>query len=141
VAWKAVTAIRRIPFAGALNFRDVGGYSTSGGGQTRAGAVYRSDSLHYLTPDDLPAFDVLGIRAIYDLRGAHELRQRPGPREHFHLELPNRNPVGAATYAQLRTRLDGEQGLLADYLKMLAGAAPVFGDLFSRLADSGDFPR
>jgi protein-tyrosine phosphatase len=139
VAWKAVK-VRRIPFAGALNFRDIGGYSTSGAGQTRAGAVYRSDSLHYLTPDDLPAFDALGIRAIYDLRRADELRQRPGPREHFHLELPNRNPVGEARYAQLRTRLDGEQWLLADYLGMLAGAAPVFGDIFSRLADSGRLP-
>ncbi len=132
--------IRRIPFAGALNFRDIGGYRTSGGGRTRAGTVYRSDSLHYLTPDDLPAFDALGIKAIYDLRRADELRQRPGPREHLHLELPNRNPVGEATYAQLRTRLDGEQWLLADYLGMLADAAPVFGDLFLRLADSGRLP-
>ncbi len=65
---------RRIPFAGALNFRDIGGYPTKNGGHTRSSAVYRSDSLHYLTPQDLPAFDALGIEAIYDLRRASELR-------------------------------------------------------------------
>ena len=67
-AWEAIKVIRRIPFAGALNFRDIGGYPTGTEGRTRWGAVYRSDSLSFLTPDDLPAFDALGIKAIYDLR-------------------------------------------------------------------------
>jgi len=41
--------IRRIPFQGALNFRDIGGYLAPGGFQTRWGLIYRSDSLHFLT--------------------------------------------------------------------------------------------
>jgi protein tyrosine/serine phosphatase len=64
--------IRRLPFAGALNFRDIGGYPSGHGGLTRWGAVYRSDSLHYLTEDDLPAFDALDVKTIYDLRRASE---------------------------------------------------------------------
>jgi protein-tyrosine phosphatase len=78
--WEAITVIRRIPFAGALNFRDIGGYPAGDGGRTRWGAVYRSDSLSFLTPDDLPAFDALGVKAIYDLRRSGEIAAHPGPR-------------------------------------------------------------
>lgn len=71
--WQAAEVIRRVPFAGALNFRDIGGYPTPNGGQTRWGVVYRSDALHYMTPADLPVFDSLGVKAIYDLRRADHL--------------------------------------------------------------------
>jgi len=132
--------IRRIPFAGALNFRDIGGYPTGNGGRTRWGAVYRSDSLSFLTPDDLPAFDALGIKAIYDLRRSREIALHPGPREHVHIELPNRNPLDDGEPAALVTRRDGERWLLADYRGMLASAAATFGELFSRLAEPGRLP-
>jgi protein-tyrosine phosphatase len=132
--------MRRLPFAGALNFRDIGGYPASNGGMTRWGAVYRSDSLHYLTPEDLPVFDALSIKAIYDLRRTDELTRFPGPREHVHLELRGRIPQSEAESAALKTRLDGEQWLLADYRGMLAGAAETFGYLFSRLADPERLP-
>jgi protein-tyrosine phosphatase len=131
---------RRVPFAGALNFRDIGGYPADGGGQTRWGVVYRSDSLHFLTPDDLPVFDALDIRAIYDLRRSTELARYPGPREHVHVELRHRDPLDPGESAGLATRLDGERWLLADYRGMLADAATSFGELFSRLADPGRLP-
>jgi hypothetical protein len=115
--------IRRIPFAGALNFRDIGGYPTGNGGLTRWGAVYRSDSLSFLTPEDLPAFDALGIKAIYDLRRSREIALHPGPREHVHIELANRNPLDDGEPAALVTRRDGERWLLADCCGMLASAA------------------
>jgi Tyrosine phosphatase family len=70
--------IRRVPFAGALNFRDIGGYPITGGGATRWGAVYRSDSLHYLTADDLKVFDALGVKAIYDLRRSRAVTSERG---------------------------------------------------------------
>ncbi|MDX6419336.1 MAG: Tyrosine phosphatase family, partial [Trebonia sp.] len=50
-------------FAGALNFRDIGGYPVAGVSVTRWCAVYRSDSLHYLTDGDLAAFDAPGVKA------------------------------------------------------------------------------
>jgi protein-tyrosine phosphatase len=131
--------MRRVQFAGALNFRDIGGYPAGGGGQTRWGTVYRSDSLHFLTAEDLPAFDALGIKVIYDLRRSGELALHPGPREHVHLELPNRNPLDESQSKGLATRQDGERWLLADYCGMLVDAA-WFGSLFSRLADPGQLP-
>jgi protein-tyrosine phosphatase len=139
-SWEAVGVTRRVPFAGALNFRDIGGYLAGRGGQTRWGAVYRSDSLHFLTPEDLPVFDALGIQAIYDLRRSAELARQPGPREHVHLELPSRDPLDPGESAGLVTRLDGERWLLAGYCEMLASAATSFGDLFSRLADPVRLP-
>jgi protein-tyrosine phosphatase len=106
--------IRRLSFAGALNFRDIGGYPVAAGGLTRWQAVYRSDSLHYLTNSDLLTFDALGIRAIYDLRRPGELARFPGPRAHVHLEVVS-GDLGARAAASLRTRRDGEQWLAADY--------------------------
>ncbi len=131
---------RRIPFAGALNFRDVGGYPTDSGGRTRWAVIYRSDSLSFLTPGDLPAFDALGIKAIYDLRRSGEIAAHPGPREYVHIELANRSLLEDGEPAALVTRRDGEQWLLADYRGMLASAAARFGELFSRLAESGRLP-
>ena len=131
--------IRRVPFTGALNFRDIGGYPVRGEGVTRWGVVYRSDSLHYLTPGDLPAFDALGIKAVYDLRRPSEIARFPGPRGHVHLEIPSRE-LHKSGATGLRTRRDGEEWLLADYLGMLDGAAVAFGNLFSRLPGSGRLP-
>jgi protein-tyrosine phosphatase len=131
--------IRRLPFAGALNFRDIGGYPARDTGQTRWGAVYRSDSLHFLTEDDLAAFDALSVKAIYDLRRGTERAAFPGPRENFHIEVANR-PFDSDQTAKLKTHQDGEQWLLDDYLAMLANAAPSFGVLFSRLADPERLP-
>lgn len=131
--------LRRVPFAGAVNFRDIGGYQVPGGGVTRWRVVYRSDSLHYLTDDDLPAFDALGVRAVYDLRRPAEVARFPGPRAHVRLEVPS-GDLATWPAGTLRTRQDGEEWLAAEYLSMLAGAAPVFGDLLSRLADGGRLP-
>jgi protein-tyrosine phosphatase len=130
---------RRVPFAGALNFRDTGGYPVAGGGVTRWRAVYRSDSLHYLTGGDLAAFDALGVRAVYDLRRPAEIARFPGPRDYACLEIPS-GDLATWPAASLRTRRDGEEWLAADYLSMLATAGPAFGSLLSRLAGSGQLP-
>jgi protein-tyrosine phosphatase len=132
--------IRRIPFQGALNFRDIGGYLAAGGLQTRWRLIYRSDSLHFLTAEDLPVFDALGVRSIYDLRRSSDLRDHPGPRDHIHLELPSSDPATTGKGPGLSSRLDGENWLLAEYRTMLAGAAISFGNLFTRLSQDTRLP-
>lgn len=131
--------IRHLPFAGALNFRDIGGYPVAGGGMTRWRAVYRSDSLHYLTDGDLAAFDALDVKAVYDLRRAAETARFPGPRDHVRLEIPG-GDLARWPAASLQTRRDGEQWLATDYRSMLTRAAPAFGRLFARLADARTLP-
>jgi protein-tyrosine phosphatase len=125
---------RRVPFAGVNNFRDLGGYRSESGATILWGRVFRSDSPHNFTAADLEFFDALGIHRIYDLRRAAERDADPGPRPCIHRELPCR-PIFATETNNLRDRGDGEHWLFEDYCEMLDVAAPVFGYLFSQIAD------
>ena len=71
------TTIRRLPFSGAKNFRDLGGYQTTTGRTIRWGLLYRSDSLHRLTNTDLKRLVALCLDRIIDFRAAHEIAQEP----------------------------------------------------------------
>jgi protein-tyrosine phosphatase len=130
---------RRVPFDGVTNFRDLGGYPTVSGGQTIWRSVFRADSLHNLTPDDQAAFDRLRVRAIYDLRHDEEREERPGPRACIHLALPSRR-VEETDPLTLRSRMDGEEWLFENYRGMLEAGGPVFGELFSQLAEPDGVP-
>jgi protein-tyrosine phosphatase len=68
---------RRLPFEGAGNFRDLGGYPTSSGGTTKWNLVYRSDGLQNLTDTDLDHYESLGVRVVYDLRRDDERERLP----------------------------------------------------------------
>jgi protein-tyrosine phosphatase len=70
---------RRLAWEGCLNARDLGGYPAAGGGQTRWGAVVRSDSPAALTEAGRAALAEYGVRAIIDLRLAGELADHPNP--------------------------------------------------------------
>lgn len=76
---------RVLGFEGAVNFRDIGGYSAGQGRQTRWRRVYRSDSLARLTERDLAALAELGLFGLSDFR-------LPGER----LSNPDRLPAGHA---------------------------------------------
>ena len=56
------------------NFRDAGGLST---GSLRPGLVYRSAQLSPLTDEDHARLLDLGVRSVFDLRTADEVRHRP----------------------------------------------------------------
>lgn len=81
-----VLAEHFVPFEGAVNFRDLGGYGVGAGRQTRFRRLYRSDSLSELTGDDLRLFESLRLHALIDFRLPHE-----------RLSHPNRLPDGAVT--------------------------------------------
>jgi protein-tyrosine phosphatase len=70
---------RRLTWEGLLNARDLGGYPAAGGGETRWGAVVRSDSLAALTQAGRAALAGYGVRAIVDLRLADEIDRHPNP--------------------------------------------------------------
>jgi protein-tyrosine phosphatase len=70
-----VTAQRHIALEGAVNFRDLGGYVTSGGQLTRWGVLFRADGLGELTETDLEVLRGLGIRTVVDLRTGYEVEQ------------------------------------------------------------------
>jgi protein-tyrosine phosphatase len=125
---------RQLAFTGASNFRDLGGYPTDTGGQTRWAQVYRSDSLHSLSAEGLTTFAALGFTAIYDLRRADECEREPSPLPCVNLELPSGN-VFDTDSTTLRTREQAQRWLIEDHCAMLAHAGTVFGRIFAELAD------
>jgi protein-tyrosine phosphatase len=70
---------RRLEWEGCLNARDLGGYATADGRETRWGAVVRSDSPAALTEAGRAALAGYGVRAIVDLRLPQELADYPNP--------------------------------------------------------------
>jgi protein-tyrosine phosphatase len=71
--------MRVLNWEACLNVRDIGGYPTKEGGQTRLGALVRADGLHQLTAAGRTALLEYGVRTIIDLRFREEIEQRPNP--------------------------------------------------------------
>jgi protein-tyrosine phosphatase len=70
-------AVLRIP--GLLNARDLGGYPTLDGAQTRARSLVRADDLAQLTPEGVEALRRYGVETILDLRWPEEAARYPSP--------------------------------------------------------------
>jgi protein-tyrosine phosphatase len=70
---------RLLEWEGCLNARDLGGYATEDGRDTRWGTVVRSDSPAALTEAGRAALATYGVRAIVDLRLPAELADDPNP--------------------------------------------------------------
>jgi protein-tyrosine phosphatase len=70
---------RLLAWEGCLNARDLGGYETEDGRETRWGTVVRSDSPAALTEAGRAALAGYGVRAIVDLRLPAELADDPNP--------------------------------------------------------------
>ena len=68
---------RRIELQGAPNLRDLGGYQTVDGRETRWGRLYRSGQLSALTSKDYETLARLGIVAVCDFRRDEERAAQP----------------------------------------------------------------
>lgn len=68
---------RKLPFTGAHNFRDLGGYKTEDGRRIKWGKIYRSDNLHSLTDEDVKYLSRLNIKSVVDFRSDEERESEP----------------------------------------------------------------
>lgn len=69
-----------LPFEGADNFRELGGYPVRDGRRVRHGVFWRAGAPAGLTSErDRRLFESLGIRSIFDFRSAAERRYKPDP--------------------------------------------------------------
>jgi hypothetical protein len=114
---------RTITLEGCLNFRDLGGYPTTDGGQVRWRRMFRSDALHALTPADVAHLrDEIGVTTVVDLRSSAELRADGGGplrREaivHHHLPLFDGEAIPSDQRPSSITLAD-RYWLLAEYAK------------------------
>lgn len=130
---------------GAINFRDLGGYSTQNGGTVRRGLVYRSGMTQHITENGLRDLAAeLGIRTVVDLRSAHEL-ELDGLARFDSVGIVHRHaPVmsgavhsPAASAESMRQLLSGELTWATQYMGMVASGGEAFRALFETLAEGG----
>ena len=67
----------RLVLPGIYNLRHVGGYATLDGRAIRPYALFRSDSLHRLSPEGQARLLGYGLRAVIDLRRKEEIIHEP----------------------------------------------------------------
>lgn len=70
---------RLLTVPGVLNLRDLGGYRTRRGHQTRWRSLYRGAGLHTMMPEGNEVLRGAGLRSVIDLRSHHEAVEEPNP--------------------------------------------------------------
>jgi protein-tyrosine phosphatase len=132
---KQLTSVRRIALGGVKNFRDLGGYPTRDGRHTRWRQVLRSDGLHKLEDGELAAFAALDVGTVIDLRRDDEREEQPHRFPCVCIPLPSRKAT-ATPGVTLEERRDGERWLFDEYCTMLELGGPLFGELFTLVAEA-----
>jgi protein-tyrosine phosphatase len=139
-----ITAERRLPLEGSVNFRDLGGYESSTGRRVRWGKVFRSDHLSRLTDRDIAFLHQMRIQSVCDFRTSAEAQKRPdrfpGNRSgaYYHLPIDNLkfNPI--TLFEKLKrgdTSWLTREFLIDGYILNIDKFADVWGEVFRRLAD------
>ena len=145
-------ATRLVPLEGAFNFRDLGGYRGTGGREVRWGRLYRSDTLHELTPEDIGRLADLGLRTVVDLRTERELaRTGRGPLEHHdvafhHLAVVKEGvageagPAGAADREAVAAPAPAGDDLAERYLWYLEVGGDALAEALTLLGSDEHYP-
>lgn len=129
---------RFLNFPELLNARDLGGYPTRDGRQTRWRSVLRADDLVQLTPAGVQAVGEFGVQTVIDLRWPEEVACSPSPitkhLDHVRYEqisLLARTPAewmalqGECTKEMWKcTVLKHSRAEVRDVLRVMAGASP-----------------
>ena len=143
-----VVGERRVPLAGALNVRDLGGYATADGRRTRWGQVFRADALSALTAEDRDAIAALGLRAVFDLRRDIERERAPnvvlgGEVRSIVLAMGGAAAEGPELMDQVMsgeiTSID-DDFMIEVYAELLASHAVDFGTLLGSLVEPDGLP-
>jgi protein-tyrosine phosphatase len=129
-----VTSPNFVEIDGLANFRDIGGYPVSSG-VVRSGRVYRSDSLHRLTPDGMAAVHALNVATIIDLRSQGEAELRPGPLPAERVPMLDNVVLDSVVeVTELRGTKEGEERLRDVYFHLVDSSATSFGRALTLVA-------
>lgn len=131
---------RLLPLQGGRNFRDLGGYRTEDGRTVKWGVLFRSGSMHGLTPADYALLEKRGIRVVCDLRDNAERAAEPvdWPRAHaprvlsgdYHLDMAMAMPGGDMAHW---TAEQSRAAMVASYPRMLTQFNGQFRRMFAEL--------
>ena len=104
-----ITHPRVLPFKKIANFRDLGGYPTLDGRETRWGILYRSGQLDRMNTGDMKRFEQLGIHTLIDFRSRDEMSKYPDRLPSNHglqvLELPILDEANDHMEKEIRHRI------------------------------------
>jgi len=144
-----VVAERRVPVDGTYNFRDLGGYETSGGQRVKWGQIYRSDGLSRLGPKAPAQLKELGLRTVFDFRTDAEVDKAPdrlpedGSIDYVHLPIQHGEFNFIAAMERVKQGDDSwldQDFMIRGYLENLDDFPQVWGELFRRLAEAQSRP-
>lgn len=131
---------------GAPNFRDLGHYSTAGGGSTVPRKIYRSEKLSALTDGDIEALRSMGVRTVIDFRGVDEALGEPSRLPEgvtvvaLPIEVGNNSPI----MQQLASgNVDSLQcvGFMQEANRsFVRDFSPQYREFFRVLSDGGNYP-
>ena len=127
---------RHLDIDGAYNVRDLGGYPTSDGRQTRWKTFVRAASLHALPPASRSAFIDYGIRTVIDLRRTHETEAAPNVfADSSQLTYHHQNMVGDGPEDEAVERGEPAAYILASYSSWLDHRQTQIGITLATLAE------
>jgi protein-tyrosine phosphatase len=133
--------VRRVPLAGPINFRDLGGYPTEDGRRVQWQRLYRSDSLHHLEPEDGPRLRDLGVRTAIDFRAGDELERigigRLGELDIRHVHLPT---VDRALHTVRPPDWTPPESAAEIYVLMMQSGAAAYAGALHALVEPGTMP-
>ena len=142
---RVMASTRFLPLAGAVNFRDMGGFKTADGKRVCWGKLFRSGSLGSLTSADYEYIERIGIKLVCDLRSSGEIAvepdKLPASIEYVHASIF----TDSDSVRRLRALLVDPRALSLLMLEMYThqmidqNARPI-GDILRRLSNSENLP-
>jgi protein-tyrosine phosphatase len=144
-----LTAERRVPLKGAVNFRDLGGYETTDGYRLKWGRIYRSDNLARLTHSDRSLIKRMGIRLAFDFRTPLEVKLAPDrlPEddsvEYLHLPIIHEEFDAVAALKRIK---NGDfswltkEFMINGYIRNIEDFSGVWGRVINRMAQADSLP-
>lgn len=135
------TPVRHLQIDGTYNVRDIGGYATADGRQTRWRTYLRSDSLHKLSVDGQQELLATGLKTIIDLRRERETVKTPNvfassdEVDYRHMNLiTDTDPDGYGDSGE------GPAWIARSYKILLDDRKPQIGAIMATLADPAVAP-
>jgi protein-tyrosine phosphatase len=132
---------REVVLDGCVNFRDLGGYRTEDGRQTRWRRLFRADGLNKLSPADHALLRDLGLATVIDLRTVDEGEQRGSfpvdevPVRYHSLPLADVLPTPKELEAW-----DEASYVTSHYFDLVVDRGQVLSEAITVLAADGAFP-
>lgn len=137
---------RCLPFEGAVNFRDMGGYENKEGRRVKWGKLYRSGHLAELTDKDLAYFKTLNIRLVCDFRRKDEQdlepNRLPQSGETQTVNVPIHTGSSQSFLENIQTGRTGRKDMMAVmhgiYTKYVNDHADAFAEMFRHILAAED---